>query len=165
MNFWQFGIEGQDYKVLDDGTAYFADGVDNSNFKYFQNTGWAAGNQFIGYVWNDGSKKADYWDLLKSHNTWSYYSPAFGFMWDSSAYATQITALNSALETYRAALLTGSVGSANVDSTIEQLNSALYASGLQAVMDAKQAQLDAWLAANGPTQTPQEDLDLINSVK
>ena len=86
-------------------------------------------------------------------------------MWDSSDYATQITALNSALETYRAALLTGSVGSANVDSTIEQLNSALYASGLQAVMDAKQAQLDAWLAANGPTQTPQEDLDLINSVK
>lgn len=165
MNYWQFGIEGQDYKVLDDGTAYFADGVDNSNFKYFQNTGWAAGNQFIGYVWNDGSKTPDYWDLLKSHNTWSYYSPAFGFMWDSSDYATQITALNSALETYRAALLTGSVGSANVDSTIEQLNSALYASGLQTVIDAKQAQLDAWLAVNGPTQTPQEDLDLINSVK
>ena len=165
MNFWQFGIEGKDYKVLDDGTAYFADGVDNSNFKYFQNTGWAAGNQFIGYVWNDGSKNADYWDLLKSHNTWSYYSPAFGFMWDSSDYATQITALNSALETYRAALLTGSVGSANVDATIEQLNSALYASGLQTVIDAKQAQLDAWLAVNGPTQTPQEDLDLINSVK
>lgn len=165
MNYWQFGIEGQDYKKLDDGTAYFADGVDSTNFKYFQNTGWAAGNQFIGYVWNDGSKQADYWDLLKSHNTWAYYSPAFGFMWDSSPYATQITALNSALETYRAALLTGSVASDKVDATIQQLNDALYNSGLQAVIDAKQQQLDAWLAVNGPAQTPQENLDLINSVK
>jgi len=165
MNLWQFGIEGQDYKVLDDGTAYFADGVDATNFKYFQNSGWAAGNQFIGYVWNDGSKTPDYWDLLQQHNTWTYYGPAYGFMWDSSDYSTNITALNTALEKYRAALLTGSVGSANVESTIKQLNDELYAAGLQTIMDAKQEQLNAWLEANGPTQTPQANLDLINSVK
>ncbi|MDO5422704.1 MAG: ABC transporter substrate-binding protein [Eubacteriales bacterium] len=147
MNLWQYGIEGVNYQILDDGTAYFVDGEDGSNYAYHQNTGWFMGNQFISYVWNDEARTKDtgYWDLLKSHNENAYYSPAFGFTWDSSEYATQITALSNAYETYRAALLTGSCGSANVESTIQALNDALYASGLEEVMEAKQAQLDAWL--------------------
>ena len=147
-NYWQYGIEGVNYQVLDDGTAYFVDGEDGSNYKYHQNIGWELGNQFISYVWNDGTKTADYWDELMQHNEWAYYSPAFGFMWDSGNYSTEITALSNAYDTYRAALNTGSVGSANVDSTIDALNDALYAAGLQDVIDEKQAQLDAWLAEN-----------------
>jgi len=146
MNLWQYGIEGENYQVLDDGTAYFVEGEDSANYQYHQNTGWAMGNQFISYVWNDGSKSMDYWDELAAHNDWALYSPAFGFMWDSTSYATEITALTNALETYRAALETGSVGSANVDAVLEQLNDALYAAGLEDVMEAKQEQLDNWLA-------------------
>ncbi len=147
MNFWQNGIEGVNYQVLEDGTAYFVDGEDSASYLYHQNTGWSMGNQFISYVWNDGSKTADYWNKLAAHNNWANYTAGFGFMWDSSNYATQITALNNAYETYRGALETGSVGSANVEETLQKLNDALYAAGLQTVMDAKQAQLDAWLAA------------------
>jgi putative aldouronate transport system substrate-binding protein len=147
MNIWQYGIEDVNYQFLDDGTIYFVDGEDGSNYAYHQNTGWAMGNQFISYVWNDGTKEVDYWDKLQKHNGWAYYSPAFGFMWDSTAYATQVTALKNAYETYRAALDTGSVGSANVESTIKALNDALYAAGLQDVIDAKQAQLDEFLAS------------------
>jgi putative aldouronate transport system substrate-binding protein len=147
MNLWQYGIEDVNYQFLDDGTIYFVDGEDGGNYAYHQNTGWAMGNQFISYVWNDGTKEADYWDKLQKHNGWAYYSPAFGFMWDSTEYATQVTALKNAYETYRAALDTGSVGSANVESTIKQLNDALYAAGLQDVIDAKQAQLDEFLAS------------------
>ena len=84
------------YKLLDDGTAYFVDGEDGGNFKYHQNTGWCMGNQFNSLVWNDGSKSADYWDLLRTHNDNAYYSPVFGFLRDSSNHATQITALNNA---------------------------------------------------------------------
>ncbi len=146
MNLWQNGIEGVNYQVLDDGTAYFVDGQDSSNYTYHQNTGWFMGNQFISYVWNDGTKTADYWEKLSAHNNWAVTSGAFGFMWDSSEYSTQITALNNALETYRAALETGAIGSANVTDTLKKLNDALYAAGLQDVMDAKQAQLDEWLA-------------------
>ncbi len=161
-NMYQYGIEGQDYVVLDDGTAYYPEGVDDSNYKYHQNTGWCLGNQFQSYVWNDGSKDADYWNKLQHHNDWAMYSPAHGFMWDASEYQTQITALQNALATYRPALETGSVGGvANVEATLKQLNDALYAAGLQTVMDAKQAQLDEWLAANGPTKTPQVNLDTI----
>ena len=165
MNLWQNGIEDVNYKVLDDGTAYFVEGEDAANFKYHQNSGWSMGNQFISYVWNDGSKTPDYWDKLQHHNDWAQYSPAFGFMWDSSEYSTQITALNNALATYRPALETGSVGAANVDATLDKLNEALYAAGLQDVMDAKQAQLDEWLTANGPTKTPDANMEVINAAK
>ncbi len=145
-NLWQNGIEGVNYQILDDGTIYYVDGEDDSSYAYHQNTGWAMGNQFIAYVWNDGTKTADYWELLASHNDNAYYSPAYGFMWDSSDYSTQITALSNAWGTYQYTLLTGSCGTANVQSTIDALNSALYAAGLEEVMAAKQEQLDEWLA-------------------
>lgn len=164
MNFWQYGIEGTNYQVLDDGTAYFVEGEDAANYKYHQNSGWFMGNQFNSYVWNDGSKTADYWDTLSHHNDWADYSPAYGFMWDSSDYQTQLTALQNALNTYRPALETGSVGVDGVDATLQQLNDALYAAGLQTVMDAKQEQLDAWLAENGPTETPEANQATIDSV-
>ena len=83
------------------------------------------GNQFNTYVWNDGSKDANYWDKLQHHNDWAQYSPAYGFMWDSSEYSTQITALQNALNTYRPALETGSVGVAGVEETLQKLNDAL----------------------------------------
>lgn len=100
----------------------------------------------ISYVWNDGTKTPDYWSKLNDHNSWGDVSPTFGFNWDSTKHSTQVTALNNALNNYRAALETGSVGVANVESTLKQLNDALYAAGLQDVMDEKQAQLDACLA-------------------
>ena len=166
MNLWQNGIQDVNYKVLDDGTAYYVDGEDASNFKYHQNTGWFMGNQFNTYVWNDGSKDANYWDKLQHHNDWAQYSPAYGFMWDSSEYSTQITALQNALNTYRPALETGSVGVAGVEETLQKLNDALYAAGLQTVMDAKQEQLDKWLDENGgATETPQSNLDTIAAAK
>ena len=145
-NMWQYGIEGTNYQVLEDGTAFFVDGEDGSNYKYHQNTGWELGNQFQSYVWNDGTKSADYWDLLKAHNDWAYYPTTYGFMWDSSDYSTEVTALTNAYETYRATLETGAAGSKGVQETLDALNEALYAAGLEDVMKAKQAQLDEWLA-------------------
>ncbi len=163
MNLWQYGIEDVNYQVLDDGTAYYVDGEDATNYKYHQNSGWFMGNQFNSYVWNDGSKTADYWQQLSDFNKWGSYSPAFGFMWDSTNYSTHLTALNNALNTYMPALETGTVGVDGVDSTLQQLNEALYAAGLQEVIDEKQRQLDEWLAENGATQTPAENQELIDS--
>ena len=163
MNTWQYGIEGVNYQVLDDGTATYVDGEDGGNFKYHQGTAWSAGNQFIAYVWNDGTVSADYWDEIKEYNKWGLYSPAFGFAWDSTAYQAQVTALQSAVGTYRSALETGAVGGAeHVDEILQKLNDLLYASGLQEVMDEKQEQLNAWIEKEGGiAQTPQENLDKI----
>jgi len=163
MNTWQYGIEGVNYQVLDDGTATYVEGEDGGNFKYHQGTAWSAGNQFIAYVWNDGTVDAGYWDEIKEYNKWGLYSPAFGFAWDSTDYQTQVTALQSALSTYRAALETGAVGGVDqVEGMLQNLNDMLYASGLQDVMDAKQEQLNAWIEENGgPAETPAENLEKI----
>ena len=96
MNLWQYGIEGVNYQVLDDGTAYYAEGENSSNYKYHQNSGWSMGNQMISYVWNDGTKTPDYWSKLNDHNSWGDVSPTFGFNWDSTKHSTQVTALNNA---------------------------------------------------------------------
>jgi putative aldouronate transport system substrate-binding protein len=166
MNFWQYGIEGVNYQVLDDGTAYFVDEESASNYKYHQNTGWAMGNQFLTYVWNDGTKTTDYWEKLQNHNKWMLSSPAYGFMWDASEYSTQLAALSSVLDTYYPALTTGSVGVDKVESTIDAMNDALYAAGLEDVIEEKQKQLDAWIEENGgPAETPEENLELLDSVK
>ena len=86
-----------------------------------------------------------FWDKLEAHNAWGDVSPTFGFNWDSTEHSTELTALSNALNNYRAALETGSVGAAKVDDTLDSLNKALYDAGLQDVMDEKQAQLDKWL--------------------
>ena len=57
----------------------------------------------------------------------------------------EITALTNVFEQYAYPLMCGSV---DVDSTLEEFNKALYDAGLQTVMDAKQEQLDAWVAQN-----------------
>ena len=164
MNLWQYGIEGTDYQVQDDGTIYYPEGVDDTNYKYHQNTGWCLGNQFNSYVWNNGTKDSDYWTKLQHHNDWTEYSPAFGFMWDSTNYQTQLTALNNALSTYRPALETGSLGVSGTQDALDKLNDALYAAGLQDVIDAKQEQLDSWISENGAATTPDSKMETINAV-
>lgn len=166
MNLWQNGIEGVNYQVLEDGTAYFVDGEDATNHAYHMNTGWAMGNQFISYVWNDGSKTINYWDELIDYNTWAQYSPVFGFMWDSSDYATQVAACTNVLNQYRAALETGSVGVDGVEDALSAMNAAFYASGLQDIMDEKQVQIDEWIEKNGGiAETPEENLKKIAAVE
>lgn len=147
FNLWQFGIEGVHYQLLEDGTAYYVEGESESNYKYHQNSGWQMGDQFKGLVWNDGTAGPDYWDALKEHNQKGDRSPAYGFRWDSTEYSTELTALNAIKEQYIYQLETGTCGSDNVDDLLEEFNEALYNVGLQDIMDAKQAQIDAWLAA------------------
>ncbi len=147
FNLWQFGIEGVNYQLLEDGTAYYVEGEDANNYKYHQNTGWQMGDQFKGLVWNDGTSNPDFWETMREFNQQGSHSPAFGFMWDSTEYSTELTALSATRDEYIYQLETGTCGSANVDKLLDELNEALYKVGLQDVMDAKQAQIDAWLAA------------------
>ena len=72
-------------------------------------------------------------------------SPYYGFRFDGSDVKNEITALTNVFEQYAYPLMCGSV---DVDSTLEEFNKALYDAGLQTVMDAKQEQLDAWVAQN-----------------
>ena len=54
-------------------------------------------------------------------------SPAFGFTWDSSSMANQITACNNVVSQYDAALRWGTL---NPDETLDQFNAELEAAGI-----------------------------------
>ena len=138
-----FGIEGEDYARVEGSEVYidYPEGKDASS-AYHLNMGWHLPNQFKGYVWN--GQPEDVWQQYKDFNASATYSKAFGFFYDSSSVATELTALSGVESEYKKPLETGSVS--DVEATLKDFNDKLYAAGLQKVMDLKQEQLDAWLA-------------------
>lgn len=139
-----FGIEGADHVKVEgsDVLIDYPEGADPAAV-YHMNMGWMYPNQFIGSVWN--GQPENIWEQYQDFNAEVTYSKAFGFMYDSSSVATERTALNSVAEEYVKPIETGSVS--DLDATLKAFNEKLYAAGLQTVMDLKQEQLDAWLAA------------------
>jgi putative aldouronate transport system substrate-binding protein len=71
------------------------------------------------------------------------FSEYYGFMFDYSEYEAEYTACKNVVNEYKKALWTGSL---DVDTALQEMNSKLYASGLQTLLDAKQEQLTAWLS-------------------
>lgn len=142
-NLMNFGIEGTDHVKVEgsDVLIDYPEGADTAAV-YHMNMGWMYPNQFIGSVWN--GQPENIWEQYQDFNAEVTYSKAFGFMYDSSSVATELTALNSVAEEYVKSIETGSVS--DLDATLKAFNEKLYAAGLQKVMDLKQEQLDAWLA-------------------
>ena len=147
-NLYMYGIEGTHYKVLEKGGASngqdiitWADGVDATTSNYRKGGTWLAPNQFIGDVW-EGSA-ADVWDQQRAFNNNATKSVAFGFTYDSADVTNEVAACTNVVAKYHNALLCGAL---EPESTLKQFNEELYAAGLQNIIDAKQQQLDAWLA-------------------
>lgn len=137
-----WGIEGVDWVENEDGMAAFPEGVNSSNVAYHNDYGWAYPNQFAGHPW-DGNP-ADIWDQYREFNAALEPSIADGFTFDSTAVSDEIAQLNSVESEYKKSLAFGAI---DVETGMADFNEALYAAGLQKVIDAKQEQLDAWFAA------------------
>ncbi len=143
MNLLNWGIEGKHYKVIDaeNKVIGYADGVTADTTGYFNNIGWELPNQEIAYVW-DGETAAK-WETQREYIANAKRSKALGFSYDSTNVSNQLTALNNVKNQWYDAIGSGSV---NPEEAIPQFNQALKDAGLQDVIDAKQQQLDAWLA-------------------
>lgn len=145
MNLLNWGIEGVHYQVLNEENMEigYADGVSSDNTGWCLNIGWELPNQEIAYVWTGESSAK--WDLQRELIANATRSKALGFSYDASNVSTELTALNNVKNQYYDAI---GCGSADPETLIQEFNDALYAAGLQNVIDEKQAQLDAWLAEN-----------------
>ena len=119
-------------------------GVDSSNCGYHLAMGWANPNQFLGGVWNGNPE--DVWEQYKACNAASTWSKAYGFIMDTSTVANEQTALTNVYNTYYKSIECGAV---DPETIIPQMNSELYAAGLEAYMAEKQRQLNEWAEANG----------------
>lgn len=137
-----WGIEGEDWIELEDGTAGYPEGVDATNVGYHQDMGWLYPNQFAGHVWDGNpSNIKEQYDEFHAN---AIASKGLGFNFDPTDVTTEITQLTAVEDKYEKDLAFGVVE--DIDATLKAFNDELYAAGLEEVMQAKQEQLDAWLA-------------------
>lgn len=142
FNTMNWGIEGKHYVFTDDGHITFPEGVDNQNCGWYINLGWVLGNQFLSHIWTDYD--LNYWEVMSDFNKTAKVSPAAGFAFDSTNVKNEYAACQSVINEYKIAIETGTVDLSKLD----EMNEKLYASGLQKILDEKQAQYDAFLAAS-----------------
>ena len=134
-----WGIEGRDYVVKDDGTLDFPEGVTTENANYHMDFGWALLNQYNSYVWTGND--ADVWDQYQAVRDNAIMSKAYGFIFDTTPVLNELSALTAVSEEY---LTTIGSGSVDPEPALAEFNEKLYGAGLQTVIDEKQAQFDAW---------------------
>lgn len=138
------GIEGKNYVLNEDGTASYPEGLDASTAGYnLIEAYW-----FVPYCPNSYPKAengGDFFNNLVKQKEDSMVSAAFGFAFDSSEVIDEYTACTNVMDKYYKALMSGAVDPVSV---MQQAGEELEAAGLDKVIAAKQAQLDAWLAEN-----------------
>lgn len=142
-NLLNWGIEGEDYIVTEDGHAAFPEGKDANSVAYHLDAGWTLPNQYLCHPWE--GRDLDIYDQMKAYNTENVlHSIALGLQWDSANVANELAAVVNVKDKYYKEITTGSV---DPDEYIPLFNEELYAAGLDKVMAEKQAQLDAFLKA------------------
>ena len=144
MNLLNWGEQDKDYVIedADNGIINFPEGITSDNAGYNLNLGWELPNQFIAYKWTGSDPKL--WEKMEEFNSSAKSSKAVGFLFDSSNYSSEIAALSNIVKQYSGALYSGS---GDPDELIPELLEALEDAGINEVIQAKQEQLDAFLAA------------------
>lgn len=141
MNLLNWGIEGEDYVVTEDGTLDYPEGKDASTVGYHLGAGWALPNQFICTPWcTDG---ADIYEKMIEYNNESTVSQALGFSLDFTPIFNEISELYQIKTKYGKALFTGAV---DPDEYISTMVDEMNAAGADTVKAEIQRQLDEWLA-------------------
>ena len=144
MNLLNWGEQDKDYVIedADNGIINFPEGITSDNAGYNLNLGWELPNQFIAYKWTGSDPQL--WEKMEEFNGSAKSSKAVGFLFDSSNYSSEIAALSNIVKQYSGALYSGS---GDPEELIPELLEALDDAGINEVIQAKQEQLDAFLAA------------------
>ena len=144
-NLLMYGVEGLDYVAVE-GTqnVITRNGTSNED-----RNGYYAG--FVHYGDPTAIKIVapltdSYPEDTKAFEAEAKMSLTFGYDFDGSAFSAEAGAIASVLSQKLPALNAGAV--ADVDAAADELVAALNAAGMQDCIDANQAALDAWLAAN-----------------
>ncbi len=140
-NLYLWGVEGENYRITEDGFADYADGENAETTVYRPNLSFVAPNHYIALSWEGGTYATE--EEVRDFNDRADPSPAMGFTFDGTAVANEVSDCNAVLDRYRIALETGSV---EVDEVLPEFLEALDEAGIDAVIAEKQKQLDRWLA-------------------
>lgn len=144
INLIIYGLEGRDYVLSDEGFMSYPEGEDASSVPYTaQLSCGTLGNFFLMHPMEGTSKESLVWEEEQNHL--AKKSPAMGFTFDSSEVKTEYTAVVNVINQYLPGLLCGSV---DPEVMIPEFRNKLSEAGLEAIIAAKQSQLDEWLENN-----------------
>lgn len=140
-----WGIEGTDWVEDENGLAAYPEGADVNTVGYHNDYGWIYPNQMVAHAWE--GNEPDVWDQYVDFNKGDYVSQGNGFRYDNRNVLNQVIACQAVNTQYQAQIVRGTA--TDMDAAIQEYNDALYAAGLQDIIDEKQSQLNAWLASKG----------------
>ena len=142
-NLIQWGIEGRDYVVNADGTVQPPEGFDSASVPYpggYMNFG----NMYTGLEYPAAGTSQESVKFGVDNNYNAAHSRSFGFVFDPSSVTAQYAAVNNVIMQYYCGLDCGSV---DPETAIPAFNKALKDAGIDDIIAEKQAQYDAWRAA------------------
>lgn len=139
-NLLNYGIEGEHYTKVSDNVISKTDNTD----KYSLGLGWAFGNQFLNYLWDN--EDPEKWDKFEAFNESAEKTQTLGFVYDPSNVQTEIAQCANLWKQYIPSLETGVLDPATA---LPEAIEAFKAAGADNIIADKQAQLDAWKAATG----------------
>lgn len=144
VNLLNYGIEGTDYIVLDDGTLDYPEGVDSTTVLYNMNETWLFGNQYIAKCWTGLAPNTR--ETSKEINDSAVLSPLVGFTVDTENMGNQISNLTSAYNEYVRGF---NCGVLDIDTELPAFVEKLEAGGINDIIADTQAQLDSWRETAG----------------
>lgn len=142
MNLINWGEEGVDYVVNEEGLLDFPEGKDASTVGYRLNAGWILPNQFVCTPWENLG--ADVYEKVAAYNETTTLSKALGFTFDPADVSDIVAAVSNVYDKYYKALQTGAV---DPDEYIPIYVQELKDAGIDILIEEVQTQLDAWLAS------------------
>ena len=138
------GIEGKHYVIDENGQVALPEGLTQTTVGWYTMGGGTLPNSLI--IPTQNYQMKDLAERIEQLNKEAEPSLALGFVFDSSEVTNQITACANVIAQYYVPLMYGEV---DIDEYLPIFNDALHAAGIDDIIAAKQAQLDAWLAAKG----------------
>lgn len=127
-----FGIEGEDYKKIDENTIEKIDGG-------YQTDAWMIGNQFNAYVTK--GQEPDVWEQTIAINNAAEVSEFAGFQFDNSAVKVMMAQVSAVASEYDPILKNGL---ADPEEKIKEYKHKLKQAGIDDIKSELQRQLNAW---------------------
>ncbi|MBR1585670.1 MAG: ABC transporter substrate-binding protein [Clostridia bacterium] len=136
------GIEGKHYVLNENGQITLPEGETATTVGWYTLGGGTLPNTLLCPA--QDYQMPDLSERIAQLNAESKPSLALGFVFDSSSVTDQVTACANVIAQYYLPLMYGEV---DIDDVLPMFQQALKDAGIDDIISAKQAQLDAWLAA------------------
>jgi len=135
MTLLNYGVEGIHYNLNDDGLVEFTD--ERANY-----SPWTNGMGNVTILPDTAAEGAGFRESFKEYYAGAKAIPALGYVFDNADVANEMAALGTVAAQYALAL---DAGALDPETTLPDFLAALDAAGMQAYLDAANAQLAAYL--------------------